>query len=750
MSPEKPASPYKSRTREVEPHYILPASSSSSRRDHHRTYSADNSDAGRFLTEGRERPERGGYRSSGIGGGRQGYNLNVPLVRQPKDKDDQDYGYEYTDRKEQMYRDTTPRLRQRRESDSGRRERPLSMTGLEDYPPRSSQIARDAGPPVSTRGFSKLESTRLDRSGSLRHEYRIPKEPDLAPRDYVPTISRDDSDALQRRRSTRAPVALHQDPDDGYSSYREDRKEPRARHHHSSHRTGSLDRGSDDRGLGIRVPQDNEARRDSDERNRKHHDSGNQKDREEGTERDRHRNGHRADRAEVDDHDRRNREEPRKGKHGEGKIGEDLALGAAGVAAAGLVAEGVKRRHHRDREPAEEEPEVSARDRRGEPEPGRLAVLPDPSESSSRSPENSDEERRERRRRRRKEKEAREDEGLREETRKGRFDELAPPNDDQRRESASYDRGARVPAHPVPGSDAAGRRHRRHHHRTSDEASHSETSPDDDGRDSYHHRPSVVRVVSPARDDKPEMKPKGILRPPREKFPEDPAPVREGVAPLKDAGKKGIPPNARWTKIDRKLVNPEALDQGNERYEERIDYVIVLRVLTKEEIEAYAERTQEIRGKRIPLVEDEANARIQEDRRLRLKAIEDAERKFEREPALRIDNHAYDERNDKLYRGSYDRDMQRERGETSLPYRGGVEVQTIQPRERPEALPLPLLPPPPSQPPAQRPALPSISSDSSLKEDPMRPGTYSGYQRNPPPPATPYPPPPPLPPKVDI
>ena len=41
-------------------------------------------------------------------------------------------------------------------------------------------------------------------------------------------------------------------------------------------------------------------------------------------------------------------------------------------------------------------------------------------------------------------------------------------------------------------------------------------------------------------------------------FPEDPAPVREGVAPLKDAKKGVIPPNARWTKISRSLVNPEA------------------------------------------------------------------------------------------------------------------------------------------------------------------------------------------------
>lgn len=94
----------------------------------------------------------------------------------------------------------------------------------------------------------------------------------------------------------------------------------------------------------------------------------------------------------------------------------------------------------------------------------------------------------------------------------------------------------------------------------------------------------------------PEAPPKGILKQPRDKFPEEPNPVREGVAPLKDAHKKGIPPGARWTKIDRRLVNPAALEACHERFEERETCVIVLRVLTKEEIQAFAAKTQEIRG----------------------------------------------------------------------------------------------------------------------------------------------------------
>lgn len=91
---------------------------------------------------------------------------------------------------------------------------------------------------------------------------------------------------------------------------------------------------------------------------------------------------------------------------------------------------------------------------------------------------------------------------------------------------------------------------------------------------------------------------RGILKPPKDKFPETADAMREGVAPLKESGGlKGIPSGARWTKIDRKLVSPAALEEARERFEERMDHVIVLRVLTKEEISKLAERTQEIRGK---------------------------------------------------------------------------------------------------------------------------------------------------------
>ncbi|OCK89646.1 uncharacterized protein K441DRAFT_680899 [Cenococcum geophilum 1.58] len=55
-----------------------------------------------------------------------------------------------------------------------------------------------------------------------------------------------------------------------------------------------------------------------------------------------------------------------------------------------------------------------------------------------------------------------------------------------------------------------------------------------------------------------------------------------------------VPP-ALKTKIDRRLVNPEALEEAKERLEERPDCVIVLRVLSKEEIQKLADRTEEIR-----------------------------------------------------------------------------------------------------------------------------------------------------------
>jgi hypothetical protein len=78
---------------------------------------------------------------------------------------------------------------------------------------------------------------------------------------------------------------------------------------------------------------------------------------------------------------------------------------------------------------------------------------------------------------------------------------------------------------------------------------------------------------------------------------EDPESIREGLTPHRLKG-KDIPVNARWTKIDRRLVNPQALEESKERFEERHDCVIVLRVLSKEEIQELADLTQRIRERR--------------------------------------------------------------------------------------------------------------------------------------------------------
>jgi zinc finger CCCH domain-containing protein 13 len=110
-------------------------------------------------------------------------------------------------------------------------------------------------------------------------------------------------------------------------------------------------------------------------------------------------------------------------------------------------------------------------------------------------------------------------------------------------------------------------------------------------------RDTRVRIVEPPKEELAPAPIRGILRKPTQKFPEHKDEVREGVKPLKEeAERKGIPTDAKWTKIDRRLVNPEALDAAQERYEERLDCVIVLRVLTKAEIQKLADKTREIRG----------------------------------------------------------------------------------------------------------------------------------------------------------
>lgn len=110
------------------------------------------------------------------------------------------------------------------------------------------------------------------------------------------------------------------------------------------------------------------------------------------------------------------------------------------------------------------------------------------------------------------------------------------------------------------------------------------------------------REVPPQATSDPQSKQiKSALHEPRDRFPEDPNFLRPGVAPMGQTSK--IPPGARWTKISRRIISTEALDVSNERYEEREDYIdIVLRLLTREDVEQYAVKTQEIRARRTPML----------------------------------------------------------------------------------------------------------------------------------------------------
>lgn len=75
-------------------------------------------------------------------------------------------------------------------------------------------------------------------------------------------------------------------------------------------------------------------------------------------------------------------------------------------------------------------------------------------------------------------------------------------------------------------------------------------------------------------------------------------------------------PTARWTKIGRKLVTPAALAKKKERYEVSDDSVVVLRVLTKDEVQGFAILTQDIRKQN----EGEEKRKVRDEKR-RKKAL---------------------------------------------------------------------------------------------------------------------------------
>lgn len=605
---EKPPSPsaLATRPRRDEDYYLLP-SSSTSRREPDRNYTYEGS------RQARDRWEHGLYRRPGNITG--AYHTDPPYVR-PNVPDEWGPGYEYTNRREQVYRDTAPRLRTRRESDSGRRERASSMAELENYPSRINPASRDPGPPITleTRGFHPGERTGLDRSGSLGKSHRKPEnEP---PRDYI----RAQYDVSQPRKSSHVPV-VHQEQPENFSTRRREVKdateaqsrkydtssnpEPRKDTDRTDHLDEQYGRTTDDRFTRYhdRKPHRSHEREDQDHhrtherKDRDHHRSHDREDRDHHRSHDREgRDYHRG--YEREDRDHRVKEDVRaRGQESGQEISENglIALTAASAAGAGVVADSSRSRHHRhdrqkdDDDPTKERTRVDDRGHRTKREDSQKEG------SSSDTTEDSGDEKRERHERHRRHPATREDKELEAQ----RETEALPPSDGNADDGLSRENPTPKELPQIEAPPRSGDRHHHHYSHTQEKDSFSEDSHNSEPReprDALEKRKRQVRVVTPSEDlREPEQPIKGILRPPREKFPEDPAPVREGVAPL---NKKGIPPNARWTKIDRRLVNPEALVAGNERYEERPEYVIVLRVLTKEEIEAYALKTQEIRAKR--------------------------------------------------------------------------------------------------------------------------------------------------------
>lgn len=342
----------------------------------------------------------------------------------------------------------------------------------------------------------------------------------------------------------------------------------------------------------IRDPRDNNHERDGDNRSRKHGHRHNHRDRD-----------HRRDYDDRDDRNPKARDEPRdKIDRADDRGPSNGLLAGAGAAAAatGLAAEGVRR--HRNKESRDEEglPAKQPQDHLREPERDHLDTSSVSSGLSGDTQENHEE--RKRRRKLEKEEEDRLYEEARAEERRAKEDAelFIGPVEPVLREQASYERRPedRTPRHHRSYTP------RRHHSRTRDDDSYTESSfssSSDSEDDRIERQP---RVVTPSNEEKPvpPPPPKGILRKPREKFPEHPDTIREGVAPHKEMPKKDVPPNARWTKINRKLVNPEALEQDGIRFNEYVDHVIVLKAMDLEEIEKYTRKTAEIREKRRMLV----------------------------------------------------------------------------------------------------------------------------------------------------
>jgi hypothetical protein len=593
--------------------YLAIPSSSGRHRSHRSMYSAtvDNGEINRSSRDADRLRVGSGREHAGYTGSRSRTGYSGKIVRHPDTVAD-DYGsdgYGYTNPRDLVQYDLNhgPRYHRTRDS-SETRARPSSMHGYSEVAHRSYDN-RERGPPPTTRGFDKIqtrpatfdpppqarlpvESVGRPRANSRNRPVSVYQERE-APRHYRSEEYYDprNNETADRKERHSRHDRYADEVDPRSSAPRQEKREPEERFERKrdalaaglSLAAGALGLNAITNSGSTDQDEKDEHRRrkdDSDEerrRRRDHHDESDEEQR-------RRRDG-REHREESDEERRRRRDReynaerhaPVDRHHRDDREATDSIR---------------DHRHHRDdkeyvlsnkydpvrdeREVREEYGEARHRHRGDVP-----AIATDPREGSPGSEDSQGRPRRER---------------------------ILPPAAFNPRDTMdiralkdalnAQDTSAEKEAVPVPASRETAFDPRDVHNLRSvqaelssrDERPRREITPPNGNRE--------LRVVSPPREaSRSDEKPvKGILRAPREKFPEDPAPIREGVAPLKDAKKDGVPPDARWTKISRKLVNPEALELGKERYEARDDFVIVLRVLSKEEVQGYAEITQTIRG----------------------------------------------------------------------------------------------------------------------------------------------------------
>ncbi|KAI9734414.1 MAG: hypothetical protein M1818_006802 [Claussenomyces sp. TS43310] len=119
----------------------------------------------------------------------------------------------------------------------------------------------------------------------------------------------------------------------------------------------------------------------------------------------------------------------------------------------------------------------------------------------------------------------------------------------------------------------------------------SATSFDESARSVPHRqRPTVPESAS---YDKPVPMPPSALELPT------PNPIgRRSPRLAADQYGQEIPPDAKWTQVRRSLISPEVLAQDGRRYEARSDFVAILGVLSRKDIEAYVARTAALREAR--------------------------------------------------------------------------------------------------------------------------------------------------------